>query len=414
MASIDTTGHRRFAHQFFGAASTPDRASTASGRRAPSILIAEHGRVQFRELRRRESNGSRSDVLEHVRHLCRARDGHDPGLLRHQPRQRDLGGSGTLPFGPRLHQLDELQILGQVLWRESGLALADVTVGESRPRVDGTGQKPHPERAPRDEADAELLAERDDHLLRPAPQHRILVLNGTDAQRRMGAAQRLRSHLREAPVQDLALRHQLLDGAGDVFDRDLRVDAMLIEEIDAVGAKTLEHALDRELDVVRAAVEARAPRARLRIDVPAELGGDDHLVPEGRDAFAQDPLDLMRAVGLGGVEERDTAVEGRPDDVEHLGPARDRRLIGAGHVLDAEADARDFQLSQPSSPRRMGDGPTGVRCLRRGLRIRPAQQRRRRETAACPRNPRRPSSNLRSLAMCGRPLQQLRRVVRSH
>ena len=183
------------------------------------------------------------------------------------------------------------------------------------------------------------------------------------------------------------MRHQLLDGAGDVFDRDLRVDAMLIEEIDAVGAKTLEHALDRELDVVRAAVEAAAPRARLRIDVPAELGGDDHLVPEWRDAFAQDPLDLMWAVSLGGVEERDATVEGCPDDVEHLGPAGDRRLVGAAHVLDAEADARDFQRPQLSPRGRVGGGTAGACCLGSGLRVRAAEQRHRRETARCPQEP---------------------------
>ena len=51
-------------------------------------------------------------------------------------------------------------------------------------------------------------------------------------------------HLGQAPVQDLALRHQVLDRAGDVLDRDLGVDAVLVEEIDAVGAEALEHALD--------------------------------------------------------------------------------------------------------------------------------------------------------------------------
>ena len=131
-----------------------------------------------------------------------------------------------------------------------------------------------------------------------------------------------------------------------------------------------------------------APRARLRIDVPAELGGDDHLVPERRDTFAQDPLDLVRPVGLGGVEEGDTMVEGRPDDVEHLGPAGDRRLVGAAHVLDAEADARDLQRAQPSSPgrrrRRLAPRPCRLGC---GLRLRAAEKRHRRETSHRPHEP---------------------------
>jgi hypothetical protein len=36
-------------------------------------------------------------------------------------------------------------------------------------------------------------------------------------------------------MQDLALRHEVLDRARDVFDRYLGVDSMLVEEIDAVG-----------------------------------------------------------------------------------------------------------------------------------------------------------------------------------
>ena len=105
-------------------------------------------------------------------------------------------------------------------------------------------RKPHAERAPRHEADAQLLAERDHLVFRPAPQHRIFVLNGGDGQSGMRPAQRLQAHFGQAPMQDLALRHQVLDRAGDVLDRDLRVDAVLVEQVDAVGAQALEHAVD--------------------------------------------------------------------------------------------------------------------------------------------------------------------------
>lgn len=72
----------------------------------------------------------------------------------------------------------------------------------------------------------------------------------------MRAAKRSQPHLRQAPVQDLAFRHQVLDRACHVFDRHCRVDAVLVEEIDAVGAQALQHALDHNLDVVRTAVQA--------------------------------------------------------------------------------------------------------------------------------------------------------------
>ena len=44
----------------------------------------------------------------------------------------------------------------------------------------------------------------------------------------------------EAEVFDLARLDQLLHRARDIFDRHVRIDAMLIEQIDAVGSKPLE------------------------------------------------------------------------------------------------------------------------------------------------------------------------------
>ena len=180
----------------------------------------------------------------------------------------------------------------------------------------------------------------------------------------MGAAQRVQPHLGQAPVQDLAFGHQVLHRTGDILDRHLRVDAVLVEEIDAVGAQALQHALDGQLDTVRAADEPRAPLAGLEIDVPAELRGDHHLVAERLHAFAEDPFHLVGAVGLGRVVEGDATVEGRPDDVDHLGPGRDRRLIGAAHVLDAEADAGDLQRAKLPPPACPGRDTAGIAdCL---------------------------------------------------
>jgi hypothetical protein len=46
--------------------------------------------------------------------------------------------------------------------------------------------------------------------------------------------------LGEAKVLDLALVDQLLDGAGDLLDRDVGIDPVLVEQVDAVGAKPLQ------------------------------------------------------------------------------------------------------------------------------------------------------------------------------
>jgi hypothetical protein len=72
-------------------------------------------------------------------------------------------------------------------------------------------------------------------------------------------------------MEDLALIHELLYGACDILDRYLRVNTMLVEEINTIRAEPLERPLDRKFDVIRLAVETRAPFTSLEIDVPAEL-----------------------------------------------------------------------------------------------------------------------------------------------
>src|SRR6185369_3842205 len=154
----------------------------------------------------------------------------------------------------------------------------------------------------------------------------------------MSPAQRIEPHLGQAPVQNLALCHQVLNRAGDVLDWDFRVNTMLIEEVDAIGAESLERPLDRTLDVIRLAVETRTPLTGLEIDVPAELGRDHNLVAERRNALTQDTLAFERSISLSGVKEGYAAIIGGADDVDHLRTVRNGRLILAAHVLDAEPD----------------------------------------------------------------------------
>ena len=55
---------------------------------------------------------------------------------------------------------------------------------------------------------------------------------------------------------DLALRDQVLHRAGDVLDRHIGIDPMLIEEIDRLDPQPLQRAFGRLPDAFGAAVEA--------------------------------------------------------------------------------------------------------------------------------------------------------------
>jgi hypothetical protein len=87
----------------------------------------------------------------------------------------------------------------------------------------------------------------------------------------MRATKSVRSHLAKTPMQNLALRHEVLDCSGDIFNGNLRVYAVLIEKIDSIRPETLEHSLDGSLDVVRFTVEPHLESARVRVYVPTEL-----------------------------------------------------------------------------------------------------------------------------------------------
>ena len=112
-------------------------------------------------------------------------------------------------------------------------------------------------------------------------------------------------------MRDLPLLHELLDGAGHVLDRHLRIDPVLVEEIDAVDAQALQRRLGHGLDVLGPAVEADPPRTAVGIELEAELRGDDDLAAKRLERFADQPLVGERAVDLGRVEERHAPLDGR-------------------------------------------------------------------------------------------------------
>ena len=107
-------------------------------------------------------------------------------------------------------------------------------------------------------------------------------------------------------MQHLALRDQLFDRAGNVLDRDVRIDPMLVQKIDAVGTETLEGGIDDRFDVLRAAVETTSAS----FDVEPELRRDSHVVANGCERFADKLLARVGPVHFGGIEERHASVMG--------------------------------------------------------------------------------------------------------
>src|SRR6185369_16953722 len=94
----------------------------------------------------------------------------------------------------------------------------------------------------------------------------------------MGAADCAGASLRESIVLHLPRLDEVLHGPRHVLDGDVRIDAVLVEQVDAVDVQSSEHGIDNRTDVFWSTVDAVA--ASVRIDAKAELGRKDDLVAE--------------------------------------------------------------------------------------------------------------------------------------
>src|SRR5215213_7623021 len=91
----------------------------------------------------------------------------------------------------------------------------------------------------------------------PGPD-RVLVLNRGNRLDGVGAADGVRPGLGQAEVGDLPGVDQVLHSAGDVLERHLGVDAVLVQQVDPVGPKPAQRLLDRGTDGVGSAVQTGA------------------------------------------------------------------------------------------------------------------------------------------------------------
>ena len=183
-------------------------------------------------------------------------------------------------------------------------------------------RKPCPSGEYGDEADAEFAQHRQHRGFGVAGPQRVLRLQSGDRMHGVGAADRVHPGLGQPDVAHLALRDQLRDRADGVLDRRVRVDAVLVVQIDVVGAEAAQRTLDRGADVGRAAVQVAWAAAGVRDH--AELRGQHHLVAAALERLADEFLVGVRAVDLGGVDERDAEVERAVDGADRLrvvGPA---------------------------------------------------------------------------------------------
>ncbi len=108
----------------------------------------------------------------------------------------------------------------------------------------------------------------------------------------MGPADGLGARLRQSEKTDLALFDEPRHGANRILDRRVGVDAVLIIEVDDIGAETLQAGLAGADHIIRPAVDHRAFR-QAQI---AEFRGQGDLVALAGDRLADKILVLAVAI----------------------------------------------------------------------------------------------------------------------
>ncbi len=143
-------------------------------------------------------------------------------------------------------------------------------------------------------------------------------------------------------MPNLAGSDQLLDRAGYLLDRHVRIDTMLIEQVDGFDFQPRETAVGDLLDVFRSTVEGTPTLLTLRCGPPAKLGGDHDLTFERRERLADDFLINQRSVHFGRVKEGDSLLDRRTDHGNGfllvLGPA-----ITLAETHRSKSDGGDFE-----------------------------------------------------------------------
>ena len=228
-------------------------------------------------------------------------------------------------------------------WKFSPWKRGFLSRQSSGARSDGerdlSGQEAAPERAVGDERDPEL-ADRGEQLgFRIAAPQRVLSLQRRNRMHGVSAANGLRRRFGQAEIPHLAGGHELGHRADRLLDRRVRVDAVLVVDVDGVDAEPLQRRVARLAHVLRPAVDAEE-RAVLGADV-AELRGEHHLVAAIANGPADQTLVGERAVDVGRVQEIDAeidrAVNGRDRSLV-IGPA-----VEVGHAHAAEPDRRNVR-----------------------------------------------------------------------
>jgi hypothetical protein len=224
-----------------------------------------------------------------------------------------------------------------ILGAESRHAPAEVSGIELRVRVDRACQEALAKWAKRDESNPEFFQCRHHRLFGLSPEKRVLALQRCEGLNCVGAADRLRARFGKAEVLHLTFLNQIFDGARNVLDRHVEIDSMLVKQVYGIDLQSLKRPFCDVFDVFWPTIESAPLASIVGVDFPSELRRDCDFPAKRGERFAYQFFVEERAVYLGGIEERDTFLDGSVQQRNHLLLVF-RRPIGPAHSHAAEPE----------------------------------------------------------------------------
>ena len=160
-------------------------------------------------------------------------------------------------------------------------------------------------------------------------------MHDRDRMHGVGAPYRLGPRFAQAQGADLALLDQLGHRSDRIFDRHVRVDAVLVVEIDDIDAQAPKARLTGDRNIFGTPIGSLAAAAA---DI-AEFCRQNHLGAPTLDGLADEFLIMAVAVGVRRIEQRDAAIQRLANDGN------------AGFVIAGAIGAGKRHAAEPDSGR---------------------------------------------------------------
>ena len=233
----------------------------------------------------------------------------------------------------------------EVLGTEPRDGAAKILRGKCGILAEPPGKHPFSQWTEGDKADPQLLQYGEKLFFWLTIPHGVFALHGSERTDGMSSPHGPRTGFRQAPVSNFSLPDESGHGFGHFFDRSIRVNSVLIVQVDIIRPQSFEGAFQRVSDMARTAGERNGPIVGVVLTVrkiKAELGSDDDILSVRLQGFSQQAFIAAGPVGFRRIEKGNSHRYGFSDDRYGFASGEVGRVtLGQPHTSIAKG--RDLQ-----------------------------------------------------------------------